>query len=230
MGLFALCQIETVALGQQFRAGAFARNIDRLTFPVWVNGGIAGQQSDRVRDSLFARCLVLEANGHKVAIAIVDNCILPHDVTDAAKTLVQQRLGLPPERVLIAATHTHSAVAVTGVHGCPVQEDYAAELPSWIADGIVKANERLKPAQFGTTSVVAEKFIYCRDWLMKPGTANSTPFSGRPRDDVSMNPGYDNPNKLAPVGPIDRLIPILSIQDLEGKAIAVLATFSTHYA
>ncbi|MCY3008437.1 MAG: c-type cytochrome [Planctomycetota bacterium] len=230
LGLFALCQFETAAFGQQFRAGAFARNIDPLTFPVWVNGGIAGQQSDRVRDTLFARCLVLEANGHKVAIAIVDNCILPHEVTDAAKTIVQQRLGLPPERVLIAATHTHSAVAVTGVHGCPVQEDYAAQLPSWIADGIVKADERLKPAQFGTTSVVAEKFIYCRDWLMKPGTANSTPFSGRTSDDVSMNPGYDNPNKLAPVGPIDRLIPILSIQDLEGKAIAVLATFSTHYA
>ena len=230
LGLIALCVHGVAAQCQQFRAGAFARNIDPLTFPVWVNGGIAGQQSDRVRDSLFARCLVLEANGHKVAIAVVDNCILPHEITDSAKTLVQQRLGLPPERILIAATHTHSAVAVTGVHGCPVQEDYAALLPNWIAEGIIKADERLKPAQFGTTSVVAEKYIYCRDWLMKPGKANSTPFSGRQSDDVNMNPGYDNPNKLAPVGPIDRLIPILSIQDLDGKAIAVLATFSTHYA
>ncbi|MBU6175928.1 MAG: hypothetical protein KGQ60_19150, partial [Planctomycetes bacterium] len=45
-----------------------------------------------------------------------------------------------------------------------------------------------------------------------------------------MNPGYGNENKLAPVGPIDRLIPILSIQDLDSKPLAVLASFSTHYA
>ncbi|MCY2976223.1 MAG: HEAT repeat domain-containing protein [Planctomycetota bacterium] len=228
--LICSCHIGSVAWSQELKAGAFARSIDPQTFPVWVNGGIAGKKADRVLDTLFVRCLVLEESGHKVAIAIVDNCILPHEVTDTAKTIIQKRMGLPPECVLIAATHTHSAVSVAGVHGCPVQDDYAKELPSWIADGIASANDRLQPAQYGTASVVSDKFIHCRDWLMKPGKARSTPFSGRTMDDVSMNPGFENADKLAPVGTIDRVIPILSIQDLEGRAIALLASFSTHYA
>lgn len=228
--LLCICHIGSVGWSQELKAGAFARPIDPQSFPVWVNGGIAAQKADRVQDTLFVRCLVLEASGHKVAIAIVDNCILPHEVTDAAKTLIQKRVGLPPERVLIAATHTHSAVSVAGVHGCPVQDDYARDLPGWIADGVASANDRLQPAQYGTASVVSEKFIHCRDWLMKPGKARSTPFSGRTTDDVSMNPGFENADKLAPVGTIDRVIPILSIQDLEGRPIALLASFSTHYA
>jgi putative membrane-bound dehydrogenase-like protein len=224
------CSLPTAGIADEFRAGAYAKNIDPKTFPVWVNGGIAGHQVDRVKDALFARCLVMSQGKTKLAIAIVDNCILPHEITDRVKAIVEQKIGIPPTNILIAATHTHSAVSVTGTHGCPVQEDYAQQLPEWIAEGIIEAHQRLKPARVGTTSVVAEKYIYCRDWLMKPGTANSIPFSGRTSDDAAMNPGYGNENKLAPLGPIDRLIPILSIQDLESKPLAVLASFSTHYA
>ena len=65
---------------------------------------------------------------------------------------------------------------------------------------------------------------------MKLGTANSSPFSGRVSDSVSMNPGHDNPNKMAPIGPVDTLVPILSIHDMQGKPISVLASFCTHYA
>ncbi len=42
--------------------------------------------------------------------------------------------------------------------------------------------------------------------------------------------GYEKPNKLAPVGPVDTLVPILSIQTRDGKPLAVLSSFSTHYA
>lgn len=65
---------------------------------------------------------------------------------------------------------------------------------------------------------------------MKPGKATNVPFTGRTENQVVMNPGFDNPDKLAPVGPVDTLIPILSIQTREGKGLAVLSSFSTHYA
>ncbi len=219
----------TVAEGQ-IRAGAAAKNIDPKQFPVWVNGGIAGYQADSVRESLFSRSLVLDDGKSAIAIAIVDNCILPHEVTDRAKEFVHQKIGIPPERILVAATHTHSAVAVAGTHGCPIQEDYAAALPEWIAEGIQEAYSRRAPAQIGFTSATADRFIYCRDWIMKPGTANSTLFSGRNVDWVSMNPGHDNENKRAPVGSIDRHIPIMSVRDMSGQHVALLASFGTHYA
>ena len=213
-----------------FLAGAFAKNITPVNLPVWVNGGIAGRKLDRISDPLHARCLVLSDGKTQVAICIVDNCILPLDLIDKAKETTQSKTGIATNHILIAATHTHSAVSVVGTHGTPVQQDYADALPGWIAEGIAEAQKRMVPAQWGTTSVVCDQYIYCRDWLMKPGTANSSPFSGRVSDLVSMNPGYDNPNKLAPIGPVDTLVPVLSIQDRKGKPISVLASFCTHYA
>lgn len=214
----------------QLMAGAFARNINPLKLPVWVNGGIAGRQIDRITDPLHARSLVLGDGKTQIAICIVDNCILPLDLVNKAKELAQAKTGIPVSHISIAATHTHSAVSVAGTHGTPTQDDYAAILPEWIADSIAQAQQRMVPAQWGTTSVLCEKYIYCRDWLMKSGTASSSPFSGRASDSAAMNPGFDNPNKLAPIGPVDMLIPVLSIQDMQGKPLSVLATFCTHYA
>ncbi len=212
------------------QAGVYAKNIDPKTFPVWSDGGIAGRQLDRVTDSLHAKSLVLSDGKNQVAICIVDSCMMPLDLIDQAKQLIAERTGIPPSHVMIAATHAHSAVSVFGVHGTPIQEDYAAQLPIWIADSVQEAQTRLRPAQWGVTKVVCDRYIYCRDWMMKSGTAASPLFTGRTGDIVSMNPGYDNPNKLAPVGPVDTLVPILSIQDRDGRPISILATFCTHYA
>ncbi len=166
----------------------------------------------------------------EIAICIVDSCLLPIELTEKARQMISESTGIRSDHILIAATHTHSAVSVAGAHGTPVQEDYAAALPGWIAEGVQEAKRRVVPARWGKTSVVCDKFIYCRRWMMKPGSLAPTPFTGRDEDQVQMNPGYDNPNRLYQVGPIDRLIPILSIQTIDGKPLSVLASFSTHYA
>jgi neutral ceramidase len=214
----------------QLQAGAFAKPINPKTMPVWVNGNIAGIKSDRINDPLHARSLVMSDGKSTVAICLVDSCVLPIELIDQAKDMIRTRTGIPPSHTMIAATHTHSSVSVMGAHGVPVQEDYAADLPGWIAESVEQAHKRLVPAQWGTASIDCDKYIYCRDWMMKQGKANSTLFSGRDGDSVSMNPGYDNPDRMAPVGTIDRMMPILSIQDLNGKPISILATFCTHYA
>lgn len=219
-----------LSAAEPLRGGIHAQNINPTVLPVWVNGNIAGVQTDRILDPLHARCLVLEQANTKLAICIVDNCILPLDLVEQARTLTAAKTGIPPHNILIAATHTHSAVSVAGVHGTPIQEDYAQQLPTWIADGVHRAAGNMVEVQAGWGSVQAEKFIHCRRWLMKKGSLTATPFTGRDSDEVAMNPGYDNPHKLAPVGPIDRNIPILSIQTLDGKPLALLASFSTHYA
>jgi putative membrane-bound dehydrogenase-like protein len=214
----------------RLQAGIALKNITPTVFPVWVNGGIAAVQADKATDPLHARCLVLADGTREVAICVVDNCILPVELVDEARRLTSELAGIAPSHILISATHTHSAVAVAGVHGTPVQEDYAAKLPKWIAEGIAEAKRHKVDAKIGWGSTIAEKYIHCRRWLMRPGSLEPTPFTGRDGDEVVMNPGYDNPNKIAPVGPIDRTIPILSVQTSEGKPLAVLASFSTHYA
>lgn len=222
-------QPNNIATGKLL-AGAYAKNINPLKLPVWVNGGIAGKQIDRITDPLHARCLVIGDGTTAIAICIADNCVLPPTLVNRAKAIATTLTGIPAERILIASTHTHSAVSAMEAHGSPAQEDYVEILPQWIAEGIAEAQRRMVPAQWGTTSVVCERFIYCRDWMMKPGKAASSPFSGRVGDSVQMNPGFDNPDKLAPTGPVDTLVPVLAIQDEHGNPISVLASFCTHYA
>ena len=233
MCLLGVVSIDSIAWAQAigpFRAGVYAKNIDPKSLPVWVNGNIAGVQADRIHDSLHARCLVMSDGRSEIAICIVDSCLLPIELTEKARQMISESTGIRPDHILIAATHTHSAVSVAGAHGTPVQEDYAKELPGWIAEGVQEAKRRMVSARWGKTSVVCDKFVYCRRWMMKPGSLPPTPFTGRDEDQVQMNPGYDNPNRLYQVGPIDRLIPVLSIQTIDGKPLSVLASFSTHYA
>ena len=44
-----------------------------------------------------------------------------------------------------------------------------------------------------------------------------------------MHPGYLNPDVIAPSGPVDPGLTVLSVQTLEGKPIAALANYSMHY-
>jgi putative membrane-bound dehydrogenase-like protein len=212
------------------RAGAFARNIDPITFPVWVSGGIVAAKGDRVVDSLFARSLVLEQDGMAIAICVVDSLAVPAELVERAKERVAGSIGIPPDRVLISATHAHSAPCVMGAHGTPVQEDYAEQLPQWIAESIEQAHRRLTPARVGSVVTNADRYIHCRHWIMEPGHAGGVLFTGRDDNLAMMNPGHENPFKIRQTNDIDRTLPILSVQSLDGQPIAVLASFCTHYA
>jgi hypothetical protein len=44
-----------------------------------------------------------------------------------------------------------------------------------------------------------------------------------------MHPGYQNPDAIAPSGPVDPALTVLSVQSRSGRPIAVLANYSMHY-
>ncbi len=99
------------SLAGEFRAGASAVNISPRMLPAIANGGFLEATRDRVDDPLHVRSLVLTDGDVTLCIAIVDSCMAPRDVCDEIKRRVEREIGLPANRVLIAATHTHSAPA-----------------------------------------------------------------------------------------------------------------------
>jgi neutral ceramidase len=74
-----------------------------------------------------------------------------------------------------------------------------------------------------------DKNVFCRRYLMKPGTAATNPFGGTEDDQAQMNPGHNNPNKIRRTGPVDTDVAVLSIQTRDGQPIALLSNYSTHY-
>ncbi len=126
-----------------FRAGAYAMDIVPSKFPVSVNGGMQDRQASAAHDRLHARALILDDGTMKIALVVVDSCMVPRQITDAAKTLAAKATGIPPERILISATHTHTAPTLRGAFQSEPNAEYIKELPGMIAAGIAKANDRL---------------------------------------------------------------------------------------
>jgi Concanavalin A-like lectin/glucanases superfamily len=212
----------------QLRAGACAVDIAPVTFPVFVNGGFLQNRATRVVDPVRAKCLVLDDGSTRLAIVVVDSCMMPRELLDRAKELARQKTGIQAERILISATHTHSAPAAMGALGCPADADYMARLPGWIAESIGRATKLLEPARVGWNVIDDHEHTFCRRWIRRPEKMLDDPF-GKRTVRANMHPGYENPDAIAPAGPVDPGLTVLSVQSRTGRPIAVLANYSMHY-
>ena len=110
------------------KAGAFAQDVTPTKFPISVNGNMTDIQAKAANDPLHARCLVLDDGKTKLAIAVVDSCMLPRDLVEDAKAQANKLTGIPVDHMLISATHTHSAPTVTGVFQSEPDADYVKYL------------------------------------------------------------------------------------------------------
>jgi hypothetical protein len=113
--------------------------------------------------------------------------------------------------------------------GSDKDEEYARFLPPQIAKGIIEANSRLQPARIGWAFGKDEKNVACRHWVMQPGKAATNPFGGTKDDQAQMNPGPANPNAIRTTGTPDPAVPVVSIQTLDGKPLAIYSAYSLHY-
>lgn len=209
-----------------FRAGAAASNITPK-LGTSINGNMRDGRAAQIHDELHARCLVLDDGQNRLAFAVTDSCMLPREVTDAARRFVHEETGLPEDHILISATHSHSCGTSAAVFQSDPDPEYPRFVARRIADGIRRAAGNLEPARIGWGSGSVPDEVFNRRWKMKPGTALPNPFGGT--DQVKMNPGVANPNLLEPAGPTDPQVSVLSVTSPEGRPIALLANYSLHY-
>jgi hypothetical protein len=211
-----------------FRAGAYAIDITPKKFPISVNGGMRDRQAKGAHDRLHARCLVLDDGSSKIAIAVCDSCMIPREIMDSAKLKAARATGIPTSRMMISATHTHTAPTVGGVFQSDPDQAYVKYLAERIAEGITRAHAARVPARIGWGVGKDSTQVFNRRWFMKPGTIAPDPF-GRNTDRVKMNPGRMNPGLEKPAGPIDPDVSVLSVKTLKGRPLALLANYSLHY-
>ena len=220
---------ELLAGEKVLRAGAVAVDISPLKLPAIRNGGFIEASSNRVDDPLFARCLVLADATEVLAIVVVDSCMVPRKVCDEIKALARKKTGLPANRILISATHTHSAPsAMNFCLGTRQDKAYTDSMIPRVADGIAAAHARLMPARVGWATIDAHEFTNCRRWIRRSDRIGNDPFGERTIG-AMMHPGYLNPAYTGPAGPIDPELSILSLVSQENEPICILANYSMHY-
>lgn len=212
-----------------FRAGVAAVDISPPKLPVIINGNMNEVLATEIMDPLHARALVLDDGTNQVAIVIVDSCAMPRSLLDEAKGLARKATGIPTDRMLIAATHTHSAPSVLAALGTDVDPEYVKFLPPKIAEAIAEAQKRLVPVRIGIGIGRDEKNVGCRRWLMRPDSAPTNKFSGKQNDLAQMHPGFKNPRALRATGPVDPEVPVLAVQTRDGRPLGTLTNYSMHY-
>lgn len=213
----------------ELRAGAAQLDVTPVSFPVIVNGMVEERAAERAADVLMSRAMVLDDGSVRLAIVVVDSLMLPREMLDDVKQQASQLTGIPEERMLISATHTHSAPSAMPCLGSRVDPAYAQFLPGQIVRSIVQANERLEPAEVGWSVVTDDVHNHCRRWIFRADRMVMTDPFGVHNVRAHMHPGHLSPNHVGPAGPADTDLTVLGVRSKDGRPLAVLANYAMHY-
>ena len=211
------------------RAGAATSNITP-ELGLKIVGGFAPYPAEHVHDELHARCLVLDDGRTKLALVVCDLLGMHRSLSVEARRLIQEGTGIPPENVMISATHTHSAASALGTNRIGSDQpldDYQRFVARRIADGVHRALNLLRPAQIAFGTVDVPEHLHNRRWLMREGKAPPNPFGKVDR--VKMNPSAGSADLVEPAGPIDPTVSFIALREPKGRLISVYSAYSLHY-
>ena len=181
-----------------------------------IPGGFRPRYAQNIDDELFAKALVIENGSTRIALVTCDLIAVTQRIVDIAKQRIADRCEIPPQYVMVNATHTHTAVAVADLLGVDEDMDYTEWVPLKIADAVELAVLKLVPARIGFASVSEDRITFNRRWHMKDGT-------------VRMNPGIEHPELVKPTGPIDPELAMMYVESEDNTSISAVANFSLHY-
>lgn len=167
--------------------------------------------SDRVEDPLYAKALVLESGGERIALVSCDVICMPAAIADPARELIEERTGIPAGNVLICATHTHTGPEMRKGRLIPTNDEWLDGVPGMIARVVERACEDM----FDAVLIPGRK---CEERL-------GSNRLGRKRDGSEV---FGKEDTLGPAGPIDPELLAMSVRDHTGTVRAMVANYAMH--
>ncbi|NOZ21977.1 MAG: hypothetical protein GXP25_12925 [Planctomycetes bacterium] len=191
-----------------------------ITPPIGVSlaGGLRARKSTGIQTNLYAKATVFDNGETAICLIAVDLCVLGRDYVDKATALIEERTGIPPENVMVTASHTHAGPYTSPVFGKEEDRDqeYLAILSRYIADSAAIAQQNLVAAQVGSASGKEETSSHYRRVKLKAGHVRNTWMKLDP-DEV-----------VGPVGEIDPELGVMLTRDMEGNAVSVIFNYTLH--
>ncbi|MFO7958753.1 MAG: hypothetical protein R6X33_16825 [Candidatus Brocadiia bacterium] len=185
-------------------------------------GDLQPRDSVGVQDPLYAKAIVLQCGGRRLAYVALDLIGLPLQEGEEAVSLASQRTGIPATDIVWAATHTHTG-PYTGrgpgsVEG-PVNREWLDGLPDKFAEAVGRAHASLRPAKMSRLRGFHHGLAHNRRVMFKDGRAINTWNLGNADERVQS---------VGLAGPTDPEIGMLTFDDEHGELLAVLFHFSLH--
>lgn len=177
-------------------------------------------------DPLQAKAVVIEGGGVRAAIVACDLTSIPVHIIQEARARVARICSVPPENVMISATHTHTGPNIrprffqnASAEQKRVAAEYLARLPELMAESVRRAEQALTEAKLSAAIGEVPGVAFNRRFLMKDGTVVSNPHKGR--DDLLVN-------VARPAGPTDLALPVLYAESAAGQPLATMLNFAIH--
>ena len=167
------------------------------------------RRAEAIHDPLHARSFVVGLGDEAIAVVVCDLIGIKRDQIDRAKAAIEDATGLPPARVLVCCTHTH-----TGAH--TGDDAYTAFVVQRIADAVRLACERREPAEIGWASGHEDRVVFNRRFHMRDGG-------------VRTNPGSGNADVIEAAGPVDPEVGVLCLRRAGGGTVGLLGNYALHY-
>jgi hypothetical protein len=139
----------------QWKAG-FAKR--KITPPLGVAlagyGLMPGRVATTIADDLFARAVVFDDGSSRVALASVDSAGLSADLINSIRQRVRKSCDIPPEAIMISATHSHSAPTAQFLRQWGALDPvYIQALEQNIADALIEAAKETREATVGFSEI-----------------------------------------------------------------------------
>jgi hypothetical protein len=226
---FMLSLVVCRASAAELTVGVAAVNITPPV-PYRMEGYFSERLSTGIHDPLWAKALVLRQGTEQMALVFCDLAMVPLDVTTSARRQAEQQTGIPAEKILVAATHSHTGPLfasslreylhqqAVAKHGNDPYEkvDYPAELAGKLAQAVADAKKASQPVKLESGLARQSGLSFNRRFHMKDGS-------------VRFNPGKLNADIVRPAGPIDPDVGILLVRrPADRQALALLTVFALH--
>ena len=157
-----------------------------ITPPVGVS--LAGYFHDRVsksvRDDLYARAIVLESGGTRLAMVSCDLISVAEGLTVPAKAFIEKEASIPAENVLICATHTHTGPEIRSNSVVPRSDQWFEHLPRLIADAVTTAADSMFPATIRPGRAEVQGCSFNRLFRLKDGSEQFGKHLGLRKNDT----------------------------------------------
>ena len=198
-----------------------------------IPGGYGKAFHRSFHDPCKVRAVVFDDGKTRVALVGVDALIVPRQLVQAARKAIQEKCGIPPEAILIGASHSHSSGPVGMVQ--PGEYDHAPALVQRLA------YERSSCAHAGYLDKVRGEIItaVCQAGAARvearasfgSGLEDQAAFNRRFRMKNGLSythPGKGNPEIIGPAGPIDPQVGVVGAWDKAGKLLGSVVNYACH--
>jgi neutral ceramidase len=184
-------------------------------------------------DACKVRAVVFDDGERRVALVGVDALLLHHKTVAAIREGVTSRSGIPPQNILIAASHSHAAGPTGFVYPgefddaeefvkklayeytTAANKEYLQKLETAAIDAICEADARRTDARCAVGSGQAENVAFNRRFRMQSGL-------------TATHPGEGNPAIVEPAGPTDPQVGVVGAWNSEGRLLGCVVNFACH--